>query len=141
MQGQILAVLRSKNNLDPSFCGSAGKKLKTHREFTLHGQILAVLEGRGSKTITTTTPVLVARGGLERSNPATTTTHSGMGVKETHNFMLWEKTPAARLTPKQNIIYTNVLTIVFSINVLVLHKCSNEIFSINVLTTTFTYMF
>ena len=28
--------------------------------------------------------VLVARGGAESSNPATTKTHSGMGVKETH---------------------------------------------------------
>ncbi len=44
-------------------------------------------EGRGSKI---TTPVLVARGGLERSNPATTTAHSRMGVKETHNFMSWK---------------------------------------------------
>ena len=33
----------------------------------------------------------MARGGLERPNPAKTKTHSGMGVKETHNFMLWEK--------------------------------------------------
>ena len=48
---------------------------------------LKINKGRGSKT---TTPVLVARGGLEKLNPATTT-HSGMGVKETHNFMLWEK--------------------------------------------------
>ena len=64
------------------------KIIKALMIYPWHGQILAVLEGRGSKT--TTTPVLVARGGLERSNPATTTTHSGMGVKETHNFMLWE---------------------------------------------------
>ena len=32
----------------------------------------------------------VAGGGLERPNPAKTKTHSGIGVKETHNFMLWE---------------------------------------------------
>ena len=36
--------------------------------------------------------VLRAQGGRESSNPATRTTHSGMGVKETHNYMLWEKT-------------------------------------------------
>ena len=37
---------------------------------------------RGVQPIT----VLVARGGLERPKPAKTTTHSGIGVKETHNF-------------------------------------------------------
>ncbi len=34
--------------------------------------------------------VLRAQGGRESSNPATRTTHSGMGEKETHNYMLWE---------------------------------------------------
>ena len=48
--------------------------------------------GRGQKTIipTTITRVPPAREGRESSNPATTTTHSGMGAKETHNYMLWE---------------------------------------------------
>ncbi len=53
-------------------------------------------DGRGQKitiTITITTiRVPPARGGRKRSNPATTTTHSGMGVKETHNTkVLWEQ--------------------------------------------------
>ena len=52
-----------------------------------------VLFGRGTKTITITiiTPVPSARGVRKSQNPAQTTTHSGIGVKETHNFMLWEK--------------------------------------------------
>ena len=32
------------------------------------------------------------RGGPERGNPAMTTKRLRQGEKETHNFMLWEKT-------------------------------------------------
>ena len=41
-------------------------------------------QGKGTISITTTSGVLVARGGRENSNPAKTTTHSGTVEKETH---------------------------------------------------------
>ena len=43
-------------------------------------------------TIIIITPVPSARGGRKMPNPAMTTTHSGMGGKETHNFNVVGKT-------------------------------------------------
>ena len=51
--------------------------------------------GEGTISITTTNGVLVARGGLENSNPAKTTTHSGTVEKETHFINVVGKTDPA----------------------------------------------
>ena len=67
---------------------------------------------RGVQQPKKASPVLVARGGLERPNPAKTTTHSGMGVKETHNFMLWEKTKNVKYIRWGQIVFKMVLEVI-----------------------------
>ena len=49
--------------------------------------------------------VLVARGGRERSNPATRKTHSGMGVKETHYINVVGKNTNTHFKGPRVVVY------------------------------------